>query len=243
MKCMVTPLPPASATSGSQTLSRGLRALELLADAEGPMSISALAEGLGVHRSNAYRVLRTLEDHRFVLRDDAGQIRLGPKLAALARTVAPGLQSTAIPVLTQLADMLGMTAFITVLDAGEVITLVSVEPSHNHPAVAQRPGARHSLTLGAPGHIIEASLSTAERASLLGDDAPISTAVRDALSRGYAISHDEVIPGLSSLAVPLRLAGEPPAAVAVVHIGQVGDVDWIAAQLQDAAERITRHYR
>ena len=78
--------------AGSQTLDRGLRALELLAEASGPVSIASLAEGLGVHRSNAYRVMRTLEDHRFVLRDEAGMIRLGPRLAALGRGAAASLQ-------------------------------------------------------------------------------------------------------------------------------------------------------
>ena len=62
----------------SQTLSRGMRMLEILADAPGSLSIADLAAALGVHRSIAYRILRTLEDHRMVVRDASGGVLLGP---------------------------------------------------------------------------------------------------------------------------------------------------------------------
>ena len=54
-----------------------------------PISITDLSEALGIHRSNTYRLLRTLEEHRFAIRDDAGLIRLGPRIASLAHGVAP----------------------------------------------------------------------------------------------------------------------------------------------------------
>ena len=82
--------PPASGGAGSlsQTLSRGISALELLAEAEAPLSIAELSQGLGVHRSIAYRILRTLEAHSLVMRDDAGRVTTAPGLAALARGVS-----------------------------------------------------------------------------------------------------------------------------------------------------------
>ena len=57
----------------SQTLSRGIRILEVLADARGPLSIDETARRLGVHRSVAYRLVRTLESHGLVTRDGAGR--------------------------------------------------------------------------------------------------------------------------------------------------------------------------
>ena len=50
---------PAQA-SPSQTLSRGIRALEIMAAASAPLTIAELADAMGVHRSVAYRILRTL---------------------------------------------------------------------------------------------------------------------------------------------------------------------------------------
>jgi DNA-binding IclR family transcriptional regulator len=67
--------------AGSQTLSRGIRMLEILAAADRNLSIDELAGALGVHRSVAYRLLRTLEDHGLVSRDAAGRLTLGTGLA------------------------------------------------------------------------------------------------------------------------------------------------------------------
>ena len=86
----------------SQTLSRGIRALEILAAAPAPMTIAELSTALGVHRSVAYRILRTLEDHALLTRDDAGRVQAGPGLAALARGVSRDLQTAALPELTEL---------------------------------------------------------------------------------------------------------------------------------------------
>lgn len=231
-----------SQTAGSQTLARGLRALELLAEAEQPLSIADLAEQLGVHRSNAYRVLRTLEQHRFVTRDQAGHIRLGPKLTVLARGVAPALHTAAMPAVTELAYSLGMTAFVTVLDADEVVTLVTVEPSNVAATIARNPGVRHPVDRGAPGHAIESSLTAAERTAFLGGP-DLSDAAQEARRDGYAISRAEVIDGVTGIAVPLRIAGEPPAAVAVVHFNLPEAVDDVVAAMQEAAERIAQSYR
>ncbi len=47
------------------------------------------------------------------------------------------------------ANELGMTAFLAVLDHEYAVTLVSVEPRAAIAAVAQRPGTRHSQAAGA----------------------------------------------------------------------------------------------
>lgn len=233
-----TAAPPA----GSQTLARGLRALEILAEAETPLTITELATGLGVHRSNAYRILRTLEQHRFVLRDSAGRIRLGPKLTVLARGVAPILHSAAMQPVSEIAYELGMTAFVTILDVDEVVTLVSVEPSNVSATIARNPGVRHPLDRGAPGHAIEASLTGPERTAAFGHDT-LSAAAEQAQRDGYALSRNEVIDGVTAIAVPLRLEGEPPAAIAVVHFNEPESVEAVVSALRGAAERIARNYR
>jgi DNA-binding IclR family transcriptional regulator len=229
---------PAAATTApaSQTLSRGIRILEVLADARGPLSIDDLAERLGVHRSVAYRLLRTLEDHGLVIRDTAGRVQLGARLAALAAGVAHDLQAEALPELTALANELGMTCFLAVRDHDECVTLASVEPRHAVASVAQRPGTRHPVTRGAPGKAILALLAEAswpaDVSAVLADE------VRDAAARGYATSHDEVIPTLRAVAVPLALRGREPAALAVVYVASSHDDAEIAARLRSSAAAI-----
>ena len=85
----MTPTAGSSQASPSQTLSRGIRALEILAEAQQPLTIAELADAMGVHRSVAYRILRTLEDHSLLVRDDGGRVQPGPGLAVLARGCRP----------------------------------------------------------------------------------------------------------------------------------------------------------
>ena len=228
--------PAAKPAAASQTLSRGIRILEILGDEHGALSIDEIAARLGVHRSIAYRLLRTLEDHRLVGRDAAGLVALGPRMAALAAGVAHDLQAEALPELTAVANELGMTCFLAVLDGTECITLVSVEPRHTVASVAQRPGARHPVTVGAPGKAILAQLPEAEWPA----DAP--SALHDAVARsrlaGFATSHDEVIPTVQSVAVPLALRGQRPAAIAVVHVATDRTDAEIAGRLQRSATTI-----
>jgi len=221
--------------AGSQTLSRGIRILEILSDAREPLTIDEIARRLGVHRSVAYRLLRTLEDHGLVARDDAGRVDLGARLAALAAGVAHDLQAEALPELTAVANDLAMTCFIAVLDRDEAVTLISVEPRHAIASVAQRPGSRHPVAAGAPGKAILAQVPPAQWPAV---GPGFAAEVQDAAHRGHAQSHDEVIPSLRAVAVPLPLRGRPPAAVAVVYLATELPVAGIAARLAAASDSI-----
>jgi DNA-binding IclR family transcriptional regulator len=206
--------------------------LEALADSTTPLTIAQLSTVLDVHRSIAYRILRTLEDHGLVGRDAAGAFTLAPKMATLALGVERDLQSAALPELTALASDLALTAFLVVLDNLECVTLASVEPRTGGATVAQRPGTRHLLGVGAPGIAIQSLLTDAELSR--------RDVTRRPLVDGFATSHDEVIPGLRSVAVPLRAPGIPPAAAAVVFVSSPHSNDEIGARLRDAAATIAR---
>jgi DNA-binding IclR family transcriptional regulator len=225
-----------SAAAPSQTLSRGIRILEILADAREPLSIDEVARRLEVHRSVAYRLLRTLEDHGLTMRDAAGRVVLGSRLAALAAGVAHDLQAEALPELTAVANELGMTCFLSVRDHDEAITLASVEPRHAVASVAQRPGTRHPVTIGAPGKAILSLLPEGRWPAGASDE--LRAAAAAVATEGYATSHDEVIPSLHSVAVPLALRGREPAAIAVVYLASTHDPGRIAERLSRSAALI-----
>lgn len=224
---------PGSST-GSQTLSRGIRLLEILAATDRSLSIDELAERLGVHRSVAYRLLRTLEDHGLIARDASGRIGLGAGLAALTAGVSRDLQHAALPELNAVANELGMTCLLAVmLDADEAVTLTSAAPRQSV-AVTYRPGHRHPLTRGGPG-----------KAILLGQPEHTWPAeLRDELARsrarGFAVSHDEVVPSLRSVAVPLVVPGHPAASIAVIHVSLTRPEAEIAERLTAAAGTVAR---
>ncbi|RSN45708.1 ArsR family transcriptional regulator [Amycolatopsis sp. WAC 04197] len=214
--------------STSQTLSRGIRVLEVLADAQEPLSVDRIAERLEVHRSIAYRLIRTLEEHGLLTREPAGKYELGARLAALAAGIKHDLQAAALPELTAVANELGMTCFVAVMDREECVTLVSVEPRHAVASVAQRPGSRHPFTAGAPGRAILSQLPEGDRPA----------DVREVVDRGYADSHGEVIENLSSVAVPLPLRGHAPAALAVVYLSSTRTPAELAERLKAAAKAV-----
>ncbi|GAA1804068.1 IclR family transcriptional regulator [Agromyces neolithicus] len=224
------------AAPASQTLSRGIRVLEVLADAPGPLTTDEVSTALGVHRSIAYRLVRTLEDHGLVVRDSAARIALGARMAALAANVSRDLQAEALPELTAIANELGITSFIAVLDQAECITLASVEPRHAVASMVQRPGSRHPVTVGAPGKVILSMLPESDWPDGVSDRLRAETV--ETRARGYATSHDEVIPSVQSVAVPLSLHGGRPAAIAVVYIGPRHDPAEVAVRLQRSAATI-----
>lgn len=228
-------------TSGSLslTLSRGITLLEYVCAVETAPTIGQVAEHLGVHRSAAYRLLRTLEAHYLVRRDEAGKIHPAAGLTNLARGVENSLQTVGLPVMTKIADALEMSCFIAVAQGTDCFTLVTVEATTSH-AVTQHPGTRHHLDRGAPGVALLSGLSQQQREDLAGLDLSdkVQTQLKQAAVDGYATSHDEVIPGVGSVAVPLMAAGQLPASLAVVYPRQEVDEQRIAAMLQDGAETI-----
>lgn len=209
------------AEAGSQTLTRGLAALEIIGAAENPVGVMELATQLGIHRSMVYRLVKSLEQRGFVEKAPNGGLRLGIKLATLARGVARNFQESAAPVLAQLAEELEMTAFLVVYDGDAAVTLRSAEPLHAQTTVAKKPGTRHSINLGAPGHVIRSQVNPTQYPA-----------------QPYEYSQDEVLPGIASIAVPLVVAGEPPAALAVLYLPHEVDREHIAAALTAAAQRI-----
>lgn len=215
----------------SQTLDRGLRVLETLAAQGRPQTIAQLAAALGVHRSIVYRILRTLTDHRLVRRTPDGTFELGLGLPALARSVSEPLQTAALPELSELANEVGMTAFLVVPEHEEAVTLVSVEPRHSTAHVSYRPGVRHPVNRGAPGLALLAG----------GPPRPQERAeVTRARREGFARSEGEVLAGMTAVAAPvLDRAGTVRASVAVVFVDTGADAAALGNRVAAAARNVT----
>ncbi len=150
----------------AQTLDRGLRLLQLVADAPGGLTVTEAANRLGVGRAVVYRLAATLALHGMIRRDAGGQLRIGAGVLHLARRAQPLIADATLPVLRRLAEQVGATAHLTVADgtgqrpsagagraaaAGEAVALAVVEPSWTQLHVAYRAGSRHALDHGAAG--------------------------------------------------------------------------------------------
>jgi len=214
----------------SQTLDRGLRLLAAVAEAAAPPDLAELAERIDVHRSVAYRLIRTLEDHKLVRRTADHRYEPGIGLAALAAGVRRPVQAAAMPELTRLAARAGATAFLAVPDGAEVVTLASVEPLSGPAHVAYRPGTRHPVQRGAPGLAILAG----------GPPRPSERPeVGLCRRRGYASSRGEVLPGLSAVAAPvLAPGGDVVGAVALVFLHVTHDAATLGPLVAESASVI-----
>ncbi|MBB5935242.1 IclR family transcriptional regulator [Streptomyces zagrosensis] len=168
----------------SQTLDRGLRVLKLLADTDHGLTVTELSNKLGVNRTVVYRLLATLEQHALVRRDIGGRARVGLGVLRLGRQVHPLVREAAMPALRSLAEDIGATAHLTLVDGAEALAVAVVEPTWTDYHVAYRAGFRHPLDRGAAG-----------RAILAARKAPADT--------GYAFTHGELEAGASGAAAPL----------------------------------------
>ncbi len=203
----------------SQTLDRGLRALEVLADAHGGLTVTELADRLSVNRTVVYRLVTTLELHSLLHKDPRGRLHVGLGVLPLAAAVQPVLREVAAPVLRELAETLGCTAHLTVADGGEALALAVVEPSWTDFHVSYRVGARHPLDQGAAGKAI--LLGRASRSD----------------SAAYVMTAGELQPGARGLAAPILGLAGLEASVGIVTLGDL-DADRVGARVVSAASRL-----
>ena len=211
----------------SQTLDRGLRVLRLLAETSGGMTVTELAAQIGVNRTVVYRLLATLEQHGLARRDPDGRARLGLGVLQLSRQVQPLLRDAALPLLRQLAEEVGATAHLTVVDGGEALAVAVVEPSWTDYHVAYRVGSRHSLERGAAGRAILA-------ARLVGAGSRL-----DPL---YLVTDGELQQGARGVAAPLLGVPALEASVGVIALGEL-DATAVGPRVLAAAAEIAAALR
>jgi DNA-binding IclR family transcriptional regulator len=222
------PSTPSPATH-SQTLDRGLRALEVLARHPDGLSVSELAAALDTHRAAVYRLLGPLSDHHLVRREPDGRFTLAPGLIELAAGVRPRLQEVAEPVLQRLADRLRATTALTIRDGDEAVVAAVVLPREPRMHLVYRPGMRHPLTQGSPGHVLLAAMPPRPAEP---------TFVKRARKQRYAVSRGQLLPGATGVAAAIAAPGhEPEASISAVWIEGL-DPDQVAIDVIAAADEI-----
>lgn len=152
----------------SNSVERAMRILVELAD--GPTTISELGRRLEVHRTTSLRLLRTLEEQRFVRRTDDGSYQLGPRMATLAAAALKGLDIRGLAArhLRDLGGSCGQTIHLGALEGNRVVYLDKVESRHAV-RMYSHIGALAPLHATGIGKAILAHLPEPERDTLLGD--------------------------------------------------------------------------
>ncbi|MER7787462.1 IclR family transcriptional regulator [Streptomyces sp. NPDC097640] len=146
----------------SQTVDRALSILPLLA--EGPANLEQVATRLGVHKTTALRLLRTLHEHGMVYRQEDQRYRLGARLFALAQQAAENLdvREIAHPYLVELNERCGHTVHLAVYEDNEVLYIDKVE-SRYPVRMYSRIGKPVAITVAAVAKLLLADLPETER--------------------------------------------------------------------------------
>ena len=186
---------PDRVAAGSQTLARGLSALQAVSSSPSGMTAQQVADHVGVHRTIAYRLLSTLAQHRFVVKGEDGRYRPAAALAVLGASFDNNLRQLAVPTLRTLADDLGTTVSLLVAEGDQQVAIAVIVPTLVFYQLSFHEGSRYPLDRGAAGIALLASM-------------PPRPGERDLVPRtrtqGWVMTHGEIEPDTYGLAVPVR---------------------------------------
>jgi DNA-binding IclR family transcriptional regulator len=194
--------------NGSQTLARGLNALQLVADAPSGLTVQQIADGVGVHRTIAYRLLATLTQFRFVAKGEDGRYRPAAGLAVLGASFDRNVRQLSLPTLRALADDLGTTVSLLVAEGDQQVAIAVIVPTQVAYQLAFHEGSRYPLNRGAAGIALLASMTPRPEERDL---------VVRAREQGWVITHGEIEPNTYGLAVPVpRHPPSPPTCINLI---------------------------
>lgn len=192
---------------GSQTLARGLAALQLVANSRSGLTAQQVADDIGVHRTIAYRLLSTLAQFRFVTKGEDGRYRPGAALAVLGASFDNNVRRLCLPTLRALADELRTTVSLLVAEGDEQVAIAVITPTNVSYQLSFHEGSRHPLDRGAAGIALLASMPPRPGERDL---------VQQARTQGWVMTHGEIEPNTYGLAVPVRR--QPPSPPTCINL-------------------------
>jgi DNA-binding IclR family transcriptional regulator len=119
-----------SETSPATSVERALNILEAAAQRRDGLTNSEISRKLGIPKSSASYILRTLERRGYLRRDgESGRYRLGLKILSLGGDAQGNLEiaDVALPFMRALSEKIRMTVHLAVLDQGEAVYVEKVE--------------------------------------------------------------------------------------------------------------------
>lgn len=207
-------------SSNLQNASRVVQTIETLA-ARQPLRLDDLAEELGVHKSNALRLLATLRNHGWVtVNENRTLYSLGPRLVAIGQAAVPDIElAKALELAGELRDLTGETVHISV-PSGPTMVIVGKVESNKALRVSLEVGTEDHLHNTAVGKMALASMPddelretidamdlVAATPNTITDPEQLLEEVMTARERGYAFNMEEGREGIGSVAVSLSFGG------------------------------------
>ncbi|HEY8454500.1 MAG TPA: IclR family transcriptional regulator [Actinopolymorphaceae bacterium] len=210
----------AASGPASPSTARALAVLETLIEADGPLTLTKLAETAGVPLATCASIVQTFEDHGYATRQIVGRshfwrptLRLYAMTSHLVRKIDPANVSR--PYLRELSDTVKMPAHLGVLD-GATIVYVAKAATPGFIQFDTFVGKVAPFNLTALGRAIAAHLPEAELEPLLEHLTPGAGPKASRLSvadfrrelertreRGYAFEDEEEQAEIACVAAPV----------------------------------------
>ncbi|TCP45041.1 IclR family transcriptional regulator [Tamaricihabitans halophyticus] len=220
------------AQPGTQTLIRGLRILQKLAEQERPVGVGELSKQLELPKSTMQRLLRTLEQEGWteVSEDPITRWRLGPRLFTIVRhnESSRRLRDVALPFLQRLGEQTRETIHFVIGDNGSQVVLIERVDSPQAVRTYNPIGSSAPLHATSSGKAWLAMLSDDEVRSILArplkkltnqtldDPEALMREVTENRKRGYAVNVAENRPDVCAIGAAVAgLFGRPVAAIAI----------------------------
>lgn len=245
----------------STAVERALSLLEAIAQ-RGGLTNSELSRRLGIPKSSASYLLRTLEQRGYLRRErETGKYQLGLKVLSLSRGVLTGLdiRELALPVLRKLVDRCELTAHLAVLDRGQAVYVEKVDAPGfikmdtwvGRYMVVHATSVGKALVAHLPKEEVEAILKEhglpKRTAKTISTRAKFLLELERVRVQGYAVDDEENNLGARCVAAPVfDSLGEVQASVGVS--GTTGQIDRrhlprVAEMVKEAGRKISQHLR
>jgi DNA-binding IclR family transcriptional regulator len=202
-----------------QSLSRAIAILHAFSLQTPELGVTEISRVVGLHKSTTFRLLSSLIAEGLVSQDpETGRYRLGLGLLELAGRVQVHMEvrQAARPYMQPLAQQLGATVNIAILDRGMSFNIEQAVPAGYLVVNYGWVGRRTPLHATSTGKILLAWRPTAEvqaqLSSTLESYTPNTITRMDLLAKelediratGYAIGREEYEVGLNAIAAPVR---------------------------------------
>jgi IclR family KDG regulon transcriptional repressor len=194
------------------------------------LSLTEIAEEVGMNKSTIHRLLATLESKHFIMRDKTtGMYQLGFLFIELASILLDDLdvKRWAKPYLEDLSAQSGETVDLAVLDKGQVVYLQVVE-SPQRVKIAAAVGEQLPAYCTATGKAFLAFLPDPQVQQILSQGMTFFTEktlvsaqelhknLQETRERGFAISEEEYEKDINAVAAPILDANKNPIAVIAI---------------------------
>ncbi|HET9075905.1 MAG TPA: IclR family transcriptional regulator [Acidimicrobiales bacterium] len=217
-----------------EALAKGLRLLSYFSAESPALSVKDLVTLSGIPMPTVFRLVATLEQEGYLERTVDGRVRPGTGVLALGFAALQGLDvvQTSSTSMRELAASTGETVNLGVLYHDQVLFVARIQRSNTILAADIRVGSTVPAVFSSIGKVILAHMAEEELgryisgASFQGTWGPRAVRTMDALQTqlaaarrdGYLVQRDEAIPGLSSIAAPIRQSGGGVAAAINVAV-------------------------